>query len=600
MESSSTTLLSSAWRHNRVFVAVVASFVVSSLIFAISSGSSGFFQAEALLVLQDPVAVEGGGTGDRFMLEQIAILRSPIIASAAAEDLQESHPEYNVTAEELLAVPSVVRLPDSAIVLVSMVDLNDPDRAIVMVNGLVNAFQEASRTGATQSSVAAVERIDAQLVVIDTRLAEVGLEIVAVRNADVELAELRSQYRDALSEIARLQALLPSASDAQAPAIRQEITDYRGRIDTYRLAVNTAGVTSEMEALSLEEQQLIARRTDILQRGDEIAFEIETAPGAVSLLDAAEEAAEITQSSASRIVAVGLILGLAAAFGITYLLELRLRRFAGRREPEAILGAPLLADIPDFESEKLNTRLPVRDNPRSAAAESFRFAASSIEDALKTLGVNSVMVVGATLGHGKSTCIVNTAMANARQGHSALLIDGDFGNQDASRLVLGDDRAPTIGLTEVVELDATLEGAIQEVPFGDSRSLDLLGRGSRPTIAANLLSSAEAGAVFEEAKTTHDLLFVDAPPVLQVAYATTLANHVDALVVVVSHGSPMRELEELVDRLKLIDTPVIGYLYNRSPLRREMKASVGSMVDILGQGDVAAEPRGSWWEKERS
>jgi Mrp family chromosome partitioning ATPase len=260
----------------------------------------------------------------------------------------------------------------------------------------------------------------------------------------------------------------------------------------------------------------------------------------------------------------------------------------------------LLADIPDFDSENLTTRLPVRDDPRSAAAESFRFAAASIEDALKIRGVNSVMVVGATLGHGKSTCIVNTAMANARQGHSVLLIDGDFGNQDASRLALGDDRAPTIGLTEVVEQDATLEEAIQEIPLGDTRSLDLLGRGSRPIIAANLLSSAEAGAVFEDAKATHDLLFVDAPPVLQVAYATSLANHVDALVVVVSHGSPMREIEELVDRLKLIDTPVIGYLYNRSPLRREMKASDGSMMDILGQGDVATAQRGPLRRKKRS
>ena len=600
MESSSATLLSSAWRHKLVFVGVMASFVASSLFFAISSGDSRFFQAEVLLVLRDPIAAEGGGTGDRFILEQIAIIRSPITASAAAEDLQASHPEYGFTVDELLEVPGVVRLPDSAIVLIAVVDQDDPDRAIAMVNGLANAFQEAGRTEATQSIVAAVERIDAQLDAINTRLAEVGREIAAARSTDTELVELQSQYRAALSELARLQASLPSASDEDATAIRQEITDYRGRIDIYRLAVSTAGVSSEIEALIFEEEQLITRRTDLLQRGDVILIDIELASGVVTLLDAAEEAGEITQSSRSRIIAVGLILGLAAAFGITYLLDLRLRRFAGRREPEAILGAPLLADIPDFESENLITRLPVRDDPRSAAAESFRFAAASIEDALKIRGVNSVMMVGATLGHGKSTCIVNTAMANARQGHSVLLIDGDFGNQDASRLALGDDRAPTIGLTEVVEQDATLEEAIQEIPLGDTRSLHLLGRGSRPVIAANLLSSAEANAVFEDAKATHDLLFVDAPPVLQVAYATSLANHVDALVVVVSHGSPMRELEELVDRLKLIETPVIGYLYNRSPLRREMKASGGSMMDILGQGDVAAAPRGSKWRKKGS
>lgn len=580
-----------------VFVFVLALSVVLSLFVAVSSGNSGFFRADALLVLRDPASVDGGGTGDQFILEQIAILRSPIIASAAAEDLQDTHPEYAISEDELLAVPNVVRLPNSPIVLLSVVDLNDPDRAVVMVNGLADAFQEASRTEATQSSVGAVERIDAQLIVIDTRLAEVGVEIVAVRNTDAEIVELQSQYREALGEIARLQALLPSASDAQAPAIRQDISDYRSRIDTYRLAVATAGVSSELDALSLEEQQLITRRTDILQRRDEVAIDIDAAPGAVSLFDAAEEAGEITESSASRIVAVGLILGLAAAFGITYLLELRLRRFADRREPEAILGAPLLADIPDFSLENLSTKLPVRDDPRSAAAESFRFAASSIEAHLKITGANSVMVVGATLGHGKSTCVVNTAIANARQGHSVLLVDGDFGNQDASRLALGDDRVSSVGLTEVVEQSTTLQDAISAIPLSDSVSLDLLGRGSRATIAANLLSSPQAGAIFEDAKATHDILFVDAPPLLQVAYASTLANHVDALVVVVSHGSSVRELEELTDRLKLIDTPVIGYLYNRSPLRREMKASDGSMADILGGGEVATRsPNSPWWK----
>lgn len=600
IESSSPTLLSSAWKHKRVFAGVAGLFVLSSLLFAVFRVDSSYFQANALLVLRDPNTVEGGGTGDQFILEQIAVMRSPIVTNAAAEDLQESHPEYGITVDELFASLRVERLPDSSIVLLSAADPEDPDRSVAMVNGLAAAFQEASRLEATQNSVAAVERIDAQLEALDTRRAEIGLAIAEARSADAELVELQSQYREAMSELARLQALLPTVPDEQTAEIRQQIADYRNRIDTYRIAAATADVSSDVEALEDEEQQLIARRTDLLQRRDEIEVDVELAPGAVTLFDAAEEAVELTESSAARTLAVGLILGLAAAFGITYLLELRLRRFAGRREPEGILGAPLLADIPDFSIENLETRLPVRDDPRSAAAESFRFAAASIEDALRSRGVNSVMMVGSTLGHGKSTCVVNTAMANVRQGHSALVIDGDFGNQDTIRLAFGDQPTPAIGLTEVAEQDATLVEAIQKVSFGDTGSLELLGRGSRPTIAANLLSSAEAGAVFEKAKATHDMVFVDAPPLLQVAYASTLANHVDALVVVVSHGSSIRELEELVDRLKLLDTPVIGYLYNRSPLRREMKASGGSMADILGQGDVGLRSRRSPWRGDGS
>jgi Mrp family chromosome partitioning ATPase len=132
-------------------------------------------------------------------------------------------------------------------------------------------------------------------------------------------------------------------------------------------------------------------------------------------------------------------------------------------------------------------------------------------------------------------------------------------------------------------------------------TLDLLSRGGRSASAANILSTREAGVVFEAAAAKYDIVFVDAPPLLQVAYASTIARYVDALVVVVSHGSPIREAEELVKRLQLIGTPVLGYLYNRSPLRKEMTAVDGSMMDILGEGDYfdqADEP--SWWQRIRA
>jgi Mrp family chromosome partitioning ATPase len=99
--------------------------------------------------------------------------------------------------------------------------------------------------------------------------------------------------------------------------------------------------------------------------------------------------------------------------------------------------------------------------------------------------------------------------------------------------------------------------------------------------------------VFAQLKQDHGLVFVDAPPLLQVAYSSAMAGYVDGLVVVVAHGTPVRELEDLADRLKLIGTPILGYLYNRSPLRPEMTATEGSMMDILGVGKATpAEPQG--------
>lgn len=602
MYSWQPTLVGAAWKHRLVFSSVIVLFALGGVGFAAIRGESRSFVAEALIILQNPNALQDDVPNDRFITEGIEILGSPIVADAAVEALAEMPLDPAVTVEELTETTSIGSSPDSPLIFLGAVD-EDSDRAIAKVNALATAYQDVSRLQATQSSDAAVEQVDAQLEALDERFTEVGRDIRSERDANDGLSELENQANESLSRIAELQFELEGADDDDAPAIRRQIADFRNRIDTYAQAQAVVGNSSEIRALQEEQNQLINRRAELLRIRDQIALDADLAPSAVALIDPAEEASEVVETGVRRILAVAAVGGLLAAFGAVYLLELRRRSFDGRLEPEEILGAPLLADIPLFSDEGLETRLPTRDSPRSAAAEGFRFAAASIQDSMRSIGAKSVMMVGATLGHGKSTTIVNTTMANARRGHSVLLIDCDFGNQDATRLLLGSESPPEIGLIDVIDAGVPLNEAKTTVSLEQSDvTLDLLSRGQRSVAAANILSAREAGALFAAAAAEYDIVFVDAPPLLQVAYASTVARYVDALVVVVSHGSPIGEVEELVKRLQLIGTPVLGYLYNRSPLRKEMTAVDGSMMDILGEaGDFFdKEDEQSWWQRIRA
>jgi Mrp family chromosome partitioning ATPase/uncharacterized protein involved in exopolysaccharide biosynthesis len=600
VDSSQVTLVGAAWKHRLLVSTTIVLFIVGGLAFSAVARESSVFSAQALIVLQDPNSLEGSAPGERFILEQAEIMRSPIVAETAAAALEDTPIDPPVTAEELMETTSIGSSPDSSLVYLSAVD-EDRDRAIAMVNGLATAYQDVVRLQSTESSDAALERIDAQLDSLEARFTELARDIRAERDANVDLSELQAQADESLERIAQLQAALASANEAQAEDIRQEISDYLARLESYRQAREAVGNSPAMLALLEEQEQLIARRTELLRSRDQIIIDAELAPGVVALMDTADEAIEFVESNTQRTLAVAGVLGVLTAFGASYLLELRRRSFGDRLEPERILGVPLLADIPLFTDEGLDTRLPTRDAPRSAAAEGFRFAAASIQDSMRSVGAKSVMMVGATLGQGKSTTIVNTTMANARRGHSVLLIDCDFGNQDATRLLLGFDTAPNVGLIDVVDGDAFLKAAISKVVLDDDVSLDLLSRGGRSTVAANVLSAKEAGVVFESAAAKYDIVFVDAPPILQVAYASTVARYVDALVIVVSHDSQMRELEELVKRLQLIGTPILGYIYNRSPLRKQMTAVDGSLMDILGtEGDYFDQnTERSWWQRIR-
>jgi Mrp family chromosome partitioning ATPase/capsular polysaccharide biosynthesis protein len=599
VDNPQTTLMAAAWKHRFLALLILGAFILVGLIFIVIQGTDRQFKAEALIVLQDPASVDGRAT-PQFIAEQVEIMRSPIVAESAMEHLQQESDGTGATSAELLSSIAVGSSIDSTLVFVSAVDEN-PERAMAIANAMAYGYQDVTELQASQSSVSALENIDAQITSIEGRFDEVSRAIQSERDANAELSRLEQQFRESLTIIADLQVELVSASGDEAARLRSEIADHRIRIENYRQAVEVSRDSPELQALLDEQEELIARRTELLQRRDQIAIDAELAPGAVALLHPAVDAAESAQTSPTRVLAVAFALGAFSAIGVAYVLELRLRMFSDRLEPQSILGLPLLADIPSFSGESLGSRLPVREFPRSAAAESFRFAAASVEEAMRSRGVKSIMMVSSTVGHGKSTCLVNTAIAGARRGHRVLLLDCDFGTQDASRLVATSDSDTSVGLVDVVEEGVAFEEAVTNLPLGDQADLSIMGRGTRPTVAANLLLDKQFHEAFARARDDYDIVFIDGPPLLQVAYASTLANTVEALVIVVSHETPVREFEELVDRLQLIETPVLGYLYNRSPLRKEMTVREGSMRDIIQD----RAPRGTdgmkrqWWQRLR-
>jgi Mrp family chromosome partitioning ATPase/uncharacterized protein involved in exopolysaccharide biosynthesis len=592
--TSEPTLLSAAWRWRLLVLAALGLSLVLGFIYTLLRPEEDLYAAEATILLQDPqVALEGGGVSERFVASQAELLHSTLIASEAARVLAESDPPIEIDPSDLLDQTFVSSSNDSALVIVEATD-PDPDRAVALVNALAEGYRRVSRSQVTQSTDAAVDRIDAQIAQIEQRLQEVGDAINVAVESDPGLAQLTQQAQEAVVELAELQDDLASTTDpAEQAALRLEINDLRNRLDVYRQVTSLSTLGSGYSALVSEQDALQTRRADLVQLRDQVAIDGELSPDSVALLGTAETAAPVPQSGLGRALAVALVLGGVVGLGLAYWLETRRRTFADRLGPEKVLGAPLLADIPDFTQEALTSRLPVWDAPRSAAAEAFRFAATSLEYTMRSSGATSVMVVASTLGHGKTTVLVNTAMAVAGQNNSVLVVDCDFGNQDATSLLVGKDASPPLGFTDVVETDISLSDAIETIRLGNDAAIDLLSRGGRPTVAANVVLAPAARSVFARLKQDHGLVFVDAPPLLQVAYSSAMAGYVDGLVVVVAHGTPVRELEDLADRLKLIGTPILGYLYNRSPLRPEMTATEGSMMDILGVAKATpAEPQG--------
>ena len=78
--------------------------------------------------------------------------------------------------------------------------------------------------------------------------------------------------------------------------------------------------------------------------------------------------------------------------------------------------------------------------------------------------------------------------------------------------------------------------------------------------------SKAASALLATAKSSFDIVLIDSPALLQVADATELVNASDAAIIVLSPNELIRDHLEMVDRLKLIGSDVVGYIYNRAPM----------------------------------
>ena len=281
----------------------------------------------------------------------------------------------------------------------------------------------------------------------------------------------------------------------------------------------------------------------------------------------------------------GFIIGLLIGSAIAYARDARRRRkIADRQDPSPIYGVPLVGEIPAFDATRthrwnrtaVDGSLPVVADPRSEAAEAFRFAAGSVERIRATVPdqVLSVVFVAPNAGAGKSTVVANLALALAESGTRVLVVDADAGEL-AARL-LPHDASVTAGLEQVLSGHQSLVECVRSSQVNSG--VAVLGPGSLARgRVMGVARSAAMATVLTEAKESYDVILIDSPALLQVADATEVVAAANRVIVVVSADERVRDHRDMVSRLRLIGVDLMGYIYNQAstrPSRRTFAATV--------------------------
>lgn len=601
-QTTEPTVLAAVWRYRWFVLLLAVAFAGLGWMYATQTAQ---WSATATLAVQDPRSSNLFDRGvpdspDRYVQGQVAILESRTLIRRAVEIASEQDPPVEATVRDVVRDLSVDGSSQSDIVTLRYT-ADTPRDAITVVNAVAAAYQEIGRLTADAAFTDAVAKLDRSITELREQSASLERQIAA-RNQKV-LDDL-SGDPDRAARIELLDELVADLLNLRAPAtfapdpvvtrfatqleiLTVHIATIRADLDQERAVILAAERDSPERAtlitLQGEAQQ---RATDLQTRRDQLAVDADLAGTGVIFYSPAEVA---LPSGSSLFIVLGFLSGLAIGAGVAVLLASRRQRFGSRSEPEHVLGARLLADVPNFKEERLRTKLPVRDAPTTASAEAFRFVSASIslqqkwpanDDGTKNFG--SLIALSAGIHDGKTLVTANAALAAAREGQRVLLVDADFGNQQLTELLLGTS-SPTMGMTDLVAGRVGLPEAVVTVPHQGTGSVHLLSRGTALVKAPDFFASQRTAELFKTIATKYDLVLIDAPPLLRVAYATTLARLADRAIVIVAHGEDVHTAEELRDQMELIGIPSIGYVYNLAPLRPEMTGSAGSMADTIAE-----------------
>jgi capsular exopolysaccharide synthesis family protein len=218
-------------------------------------------------------------------------------------------------------------------------------------------------------------------------------------------------------------------------------------------------------------------------------------------------------------VVVGLVVGVGLAFFIEYL-DTSVKTID---DVERTLQAPVLGVIPQ------NIGLIMNEGAESPHAEAYRVLRTNILFSRKDDKLNTIVVVSAGAGEGKSTTAFNLATIFAQNGSRVLVVDSDLRRPTLHKMI---NVTNALGLTNYLLKQNTLDEVIQttKVP-----TLHLMASGKLPSSSIGILSSAQMKELINELKGRYDFVFFDSPPIMGVSDASILASEVDMTLQVIQY-----------------------------------------------------------------
>lgn len=179
---------------------------------------------------------------------------------------------------------------------------------------------------------------------------------------------------------------------------------------------------------------------------------------------------------------------------------------------------------------------------------SLKLLRTNIMSMRKKMCFKSLVISSANQADGKTTIAVALAKSFAATGEKVLLIDADGSESDAKASLMNDSERVD---SEGAIISSSIDG------------LDVLSIGSIANTNQVLPNDKKMLELMEDLENKFDFILVDTPAINENSNALILANVVGYLLLVVRKNKTLkRDFDQVIDKLKLIDTHTIGVAMN--------------------------------------
>ncbi|HUR54360.1 MAG TPA: polysaccharide biosynthesis tyrosine autokinase [Gemmataceae bacterium] len=303
-------------------------------------------------------------------------------------------------------------------------------------------------------------------------------------------------------------------------------------------------------------------KKDLLARLNAILTQLQVEKEMEQRVTQREPATPIVTSTFNKKVMLASGGGVMAFLGILVLvgfLEWRTRRIDGVDSVVNDLGMRIIGTVPAFPNKaNLNAAKGGSANWRFVLNESINSTRTMLLHAARHQSMQVVMVTSATQGEGKTSLSSQLATSMATAGMRTLIVDCDLRNPSIHKLF---DLGLTAGVSEVLCQDADVTDAVQPTTVPNLWVIPA-GQCSNRVIAA-LAQGHPLETLFNRLRGQFDFIIVDSCPVLPVADALLIGQHVDGVVFsIMQDVSQLPKVQTASEKLAQLNIPLVGAVLN--------------------------------------